>query len=711
MHGDPDRVLALLDADPGAGLLTTVYRGSVHRHRGASAAVRRQVLALGAAQFGDRELAGRLAAVTVDGDAGEAGGWIPVWATGALADQRLRQCLTGHTDEVSAVATTVVDGRPVAVTGSADTTVRVWDLTTGSPVGAPLTGHAGQVAGVATAMLDGRAVAVVGSRDGAVRVWDLGTGRQIGPSLEGISPRVPATAVVDGRAVALTVSAADDESVRVWDLGTGEIVGASLEGHTGSVYAMTTAEIDGRPIAVTGGYYPDSTIRLWDLATGQPVGPALDPGAASDYIDAVATAVVGGRPVVVAITGFNEGTSMQMLDPGTGRTVGRPMHTRDYAAGIDTNTCAMTCVATAVVDGRPVAVTGCDDGTVQVWDLTAGRSAEPSAEDHAHEVTAVATAVVDDRPVAVTSTWSTDADGTVNIWDLATGRPVGKPLHGHYSPVHAVATAVVDGRPVAVSLGHDPTVVVWDLTTGQPATQPSKDDIWCTDVVATTALHGRPVAVTGDRNGLQMWDLGTGDFSGPFDRCEVASVATAVVDGRPVVVAGGRDGAVRVWDLATRRPVGEPFTGHAGGVNAVATGVVDGCAVAVIGSGDKTVRVWNLVTGQPVGEPFTGCTGRVNAVATGVVDGRPVFVAGNVDGAVHIRVLTTGRQAGPELLLPGSVNALAVTSDGRLVVCFDRDIAVLTVRAGAAAVAGLGCRPVRGAGVVGEDHRRGRRPR
>ncbi len=38
--------------------------------------------------------------------------------------------LTGHTDDVYAVACAVVDGVPLAVTGGRDATVRVWDLRT-----------------------------------------------------------------------------------------------------------------------------------------------------------------------------------------------------------------------------------------------------------------------------------------------------------------------------------------------------------------------------------------------------------------------------------------------------------------------------------------------------------------------------------------------------------------------------------------------------
>jgi WD40 repeat protein len=38
---------------------------------------------------------------------------------------------------VNAVAIVVVDGRPVAVTGSDDETVRLWDLTTREQIGLP----------------------------------------------------------------------------------------------------------------------------------------------------------------------------------------------------------------------------------------------------------------------------------------------------------------------------------------------------------------------------------------------------------------------------------------------------------------------------------------------------------------------------------------------------------------------------------------------
>ena len=69
-----------------------------------------------------------------------------------------------------------LDGRPVVASGSTDSTVRVWDLGTGDPVGEPLTGHTDHVLAVAVGELDRRPIVVSGSLDSTVRVWDLATG-------------------------------------------------------------------------------------------------------------------------------------------------------------------------------------------------------------------------------------------------------------------------------------------------------------------------------------------------------------------------------------------------------------------------------------------------------------------------------------------------------------------------------------------------------
>jgi WD40 repeat protein len=65
----------------------------------------------------------------------------------------IRDPFVGHEGSISTLATTVVDDRPVVVTGGTDGTVRVWDLSDGRAIGAPLTGHRGPVRKVVTGTL------------------------------------------------------------------------------------------------------------------------------------------------------------------------------------------------------------------------------------------------------------------------------------------------------------------------------------------------------------------------------------------------------------------------------------------------------------------------------------------------------------------------------------------------------------------------------
>jgi WD40 repeat protein len=110
---------------------------------------------------------------------------------------------------------------------------------------------------------DGRR-AVTGSADKTVRVWDLDTGACL-RTLEGYSNWVMSVALhEDGRRA---VMGSGDETVRVWDLDTGACL-RTLEGHTGSVWSVAL-HADGRR-AVTGS--EDNTVRVWDLDTGACLG-------------------------------------------------------------------------------------------------------------------------------------------------------------------------------------------------------------------------------------------------------------------------------------------------------------------------------------------------------------------------------------------------------------------------------------------------------
>jgi WD40 repeat protein len=147
------------------------------------------------------------------------------------------------------------DGKQV-VSGSADQTVRIWNVETGMQVGEPFQGHTGYVLSVAFSS-DGKHV-VSASSDKTIRIWNTETGMQVGEPFQGHTCVVNCVAFSpDGQRVA---SGSLDKTVRIWDVETGTQVGESFQGHTEPINHIAFSP-DGMRIASAS---EDLTIRIWD---------------------------------------------------------------------------------------------------------------------------------------------------------------------------------------------------------------------------------------------------------------------------------------------------------------------------------------------------------------------------------------------------------------------------------------------------------------
>lgn len=157
--------------------------------------------------------------------------------------------LSGHAHSVRAISAHA----DTLVSGSYDSTVRVWRISTGEQLHV-FHGHSQKVYSVVLDHKRNRCIS--GSMDSLVKIWDLETGACL-YTLEGHSLLVGLLDLRDER----LVSAAADSTLRIWDPETGKCK-STLMAHTG---AITCFQHDGRKV-VSGS---EKTVKMWDVQTGE----------------------------------------------------------------------------------------------------------------------------------------------------------------------------------------------------------------------------------------------------------------------------------------------------------------------------------------------------------------------------------------------------------------------------------------------------------
>ncbi|GFR44655.1 hypothetical protein Agub_g5945 [Astrephomene gubernaculifera] len=176
----------------------------------------------------------------------------PVWH----APWRMYRVISGHLGWVRCVA--VDPGNEWFATGSADRTIKIWDLASGQ-LKLTLTGHIEQVTGLAVSARHPYMFSC--GLDKMVKCWDLEQNKAI-RSYHGHLSGVYCLALHPGLDVLMT--GGRDSVVRVWDMRS-KVQAMVLAGHDQTVCSLLAQAAD--PQVISGSH--DSTIRLWDLRRGR----------------------------------------------------------------------------------------------------------------------------------------------------------------------------------------------------------------------------------------------------------------------------------------------------------------------------------------------------------------------------------------------------------------------------------------------------------
>jgi WD40 repeat protein len=511
------------------------------------------------------------------------------------------------------------DGTRV-VTASLDQTARVWAAATGDPITRPLE-HLGQVPSAAFSP-DGTRV-VTASFDKTACVWDAATGARLTTPLAHQDRVVGAAFSPDGTRV---VTASRDKTARVWDASTGKLL-TSLE-HQDPVVSAIFSPDGTRVVTASLGI----TARVWDATTGTPLtSPLLHQG---QVMSAVFSSD-GSRVVTASLD-----KTARVWDAATGALLVSPLVHQDRVWS-----------AAFSPDGTRV-VTASLDKTARVWDAATGA---PLTSHLAHEDQVMSAAFSSDGAHVVTAS----SDKTARVWG-AIGRPFISSL-AHKEIVRSVAFSPDGTRIVSAS----DIAQVWDVVTGTPLIRPLAHQGWV--VSAAFSPDGTRVVTASHDKTAQVWDAATGEpLIRPLTHRDPLVSAAFSPDGTRVVTAS-RDKTARVWDAVTGNPLTNPLTHQRWVVSAAFS--PDGTRV-VTASRDNTAQVWDAATGNPIAGPLTHRDQVLSAAFS--PDGRRVVTASS-DRTAQLWDATTGKPLTGPFSHQDRVVSAAFSPDGMRVVTASSD--------------------------------------
>ncbi|WP_410657935.1 caspase, EACC1-associated type [Amycolatopsis sp. lyj-112] len=429
-----------------------------------------------------------------------------------------------------------------------------------------------------------------------------------------------------------------------------------LIGHNGGVKGLAFNPA-GTVLASVNG--PE--MRLWNPVDGTQIGApfnSLDAG----LVEAVAFNPSGTTLAVSTDTG-----TVLLFDATTGREIARVEPPGEYASRGE---------AAVAFSPNGALLATMDGPWARLWNSADLR--EVGAPLRGAEADSSVTAVAFDVGGAVLTTAATD--GTVRFWNPATGSEIGRRITASKG---VAQLAFNPGGTILATANGDGTVGLWDPATQQPIGVPLA--VHPTGGVEEVTFSPDGATLVTQANGLvRFWDVATRKEAGDSIYLEHATLTSGLAfnpTGTMLAVAAGDD-TVRLYNPATRNPVGAPISAGTFGYQATVAAINPRVKTLATSDSHGTVRLWNPVIQQLYGVPFAATTrGAVKALAF-TPDGTLLATAG-AEGTVRLWEPGTQREAGPPISIGTygpdgvyGVSTVVFSPDGGLLATANSDGAV-----------------------------------
>ncbi|QRV96561.1 hypothetical protein RhiJN_24579 [Ceratobasidium sp. AG-Ba] len=325
----------------------------------------------------------------------------------------------------------------------------------------------------------------------------------------------------------------------------------------------------------------------------------------------------------------------------------------------------------SVSPGGQWIVSGCEDGTVRIWDSRTGEAALAPLQGHLGPVKCIAFSHHGRHIISGSS------DNEIRIRDTATGKPIFGPLRGHSADVNTLSCSQ-DGALIA-SGSDDETARLWSTATGESL---SRFSMPLSRPVLSVAFSpdSRFIACGSADGAVRLWDIQSGSMVvGPLEGESMLCIAFSP-DGQRILSKPSSTG-IFIWDAATGKQI-IPRLATSDTQSTSATISADAKLIALGHMRRKDILVQDIDTRKIVLGPLVGHSGYIKSVAFSPTD--KSVVSGSADATIRIwdaASIFTNNPSGPIISIPSqdvSPNtrpwlSLGLSSDGRLVASSSSD--------------------------------------